>query len=279
MNLLMKNLLKKLFSFTAIAVLLITLVANFSFKVSPAFATFNNPEVSINEQVSCGSGSKTFSGSANYHGDSSTRLIVTFNPPGSNNTTTEIDSTSEPSTWSFTKNVNAGSTYTIEAKVWDNSYGFGSPDDTDTWTFTVATCPSVDVCTNIEGNQASLPDYHYFASEGICLEQTPVCTDPEALNYDSEVSEAEFASENACEYPVDICPNIDDVQTSLPEGYEFDDEQNCVEIQQEEEPTPTLTPTPTTPSNPGGPGDGLSDGRSDGRSDGLSSGIGGAAVL
>lgn len=96
-------------------------------------------------------------------------------------------------------------------------------------------CTYTDVCTNIPDNQLTLPANHYFASAGICIPQTPVCTDTNASNYDSNVDANEYANNNVCQYPIDLCLNLPDTQTSVPEGYEMDGEGNCVEKEDEEE--------------------------------------------
>lgn len=215
------------------------------------------PEVSITKSILCGTGVRTFSGTADYHGDTSTRLKVTFDPPGSNNTTTEVDNQSELTSWSFDKSVTVGSVYTIEAKVWDNSNGNGSPKDTDSWTFTQAACSAEDQCPNIAGVQETVPT-DYYRSDGECFAKTHVCTDETATNYDENFnSEREISDVEVCEYsqPTDVCPNIDGVQESIPAGYHFEtinDVRQCIQ-------DPTSTPTPA-PSNPGG---GSGDGKSD----------------
>lgn len=63
----------------------------------------------------------------------------------------------------------------------------------------------IDVCTNIEGDQAALPEGYEFESEGICvpIEQQPEvvlgCTDPAADNYNPEATEDNEDAEQ-CEY-------------------------------------------------------------------------------
>lgn len=63
--------------------------------------------------------------------------------------------------------------------------------------------PPVDVCPNIEGNQAVIP-------EGLVLDDEGNCVEPE-------------------EPPVDVCPNIEGNQSEVPEGLIVDQAGNCVE--------------------------------------------------
>ena len=56
-----------------------------------------------------------------------------------------------------------------------------------------------DVCPNIEGDQASLPDGYHFDDAGNCVEN---------------------------EEPVDVCDNLDGNQASVPDGY-YQDGTSC----------------------------------------------------
>ena len=124
-----------------------------------------------------------------------------------------------------------------------------------------------DVCSNIGDIQETVPD-GYYESGGECFAKTPVCADDSYENFGGEDGvfnqETEIADNELCSNdPVDVCPNLDGDQASLPDGYHFetiDNVRTCVVDE------PTSTPTPGDPGNPGGPGDGLSDGRSDGGS-------------
>jgi hypothetical protein len=99
----------------------------------------------------------------------------------------------------------------------------------------------VDLCTNIDGNQASVPEGSYHTEEGECLEKTEVCGDEEYENFGGQDGdfdeETEVANDELCSNDpvVDVCPNLDGDQDTLPEGYEYDEQRNCVQIQ----PTPT----------------------------------------
>jgi hypothetical protein len=203
------------------------------------------PEVSITKSILCGSGVRTFSGTADYHGDTTTRLTVTFNPPGSGNTTTEVDSQSEPTSWSFDKSVTTGSEYKIEAKVYDKSDpDSGDLTDSDSWTFTQVACPVVDVCQNLDGDQATLPDGMQVDEKGFCS-----CRDgyhevnPEGLRvvFDGLPSFTCVADEPTPD--PDVCKNIDGVQTGVPDGMHLDAAGiNCVNF--------TPAGPPENPSNP-----------------------------
>lgn len=71
-----------------------------------------------------------------------------------------------------------------------------------------------------------------------------VCADETAANYEAPVEGVSYADNKTCEYPVDLCPNIEGVQEELPTGYHLEDE-NCVEDEVEPTPTPTATPSAT----------------------------------
>lgn len=103
------------------------------------------------------------------------------------------------------------------------------------------------------------PEGQHFNSDHVCVDDTPTPTPT----------------------PTDVCPNLEGVQTSVPDGYFINNDGFCEPIPT---PTPTIdpcntnspapdcvtpTPTPAPPppsNNGGGPGDGKSDGRSDGGS-------------
>lgn len=81
----------------------------------------------------------------------------------------------------------------------------------------VKDCPQVDVCSNIEGTQTTLPDGYKFESEGVCVEIVYGCTNPEATNYNPKANE----DDQSCEFdhPVDVCSNIEGDQENVPDGY------------------------------------------------------------
>ncbi len=236
--------------------------------------------VVINEQVSCGNGSKTFTGTASYGGDTTTTLLVKLNG------NTVINSENENVSWSFSQNVNAGSSYTINSYVYDNSDPDTSgshqdtPKATDSWSFTVPACAPTDLCSNIDGVQASVPA-GYTESNGVCTEipvdvcpnvdgvqtSTNECPEPTPNDVCPNVDGVQTSTNECPTNEIDVCLNIEGTQTSLPEGYEFEEEGICILASgQGVTPTPTDIPTPTptsVPTNTGGPGDGLSDGRTE----------------
>lgn len=224
-------------SFAFVGVLILPLVA-----VGTVLATSYN--VSINKTVSCGSGTKSFSGTANYGGDNSTTLRVTYNPPGSNNTTTEVNTTGQGGTWSFNKNVSVGSTYTIEAYLYDDSSNPDNNDlrDTDTWTFTIQACPSptstptgtpraTSTATSQPSNSptstpTTVPSWTPTSTPFATF--TPVPTDSPCDGDCNEPTSTPIATETP---NGDVCANIDGIQTSVPEGKHLDASgKNCVEF-------------------------------------------------
>ncbi len=85
--------------------------------------------------------------------------------------------------------------------------------------------PPVDVCRNIPGDQAKVPDGKIVDAQGNCV--TP---------------------------PMDVCPNIAGDQGTIPAGLVKDAQGNCVENETETTPTET-TPTETTPTETTPPAD------------------------
>ncbi|MBP6883919.1 MAG: peptidoglycan-binding protein [Candidatus Pacebacteria bacterium] len=93
--------------------------------------------------------------------------------------------------------------------------------------------PPVDVCTNIDGNQASLPQGNYFASAGICLPIVPPPTDV-CVNIEGNQSTMpegyHSIGDGYCAQDevviVDVCANLPGNQSSLPDGYTQNGE-NC----------------------------------------------------
>lgn len=201
--------------------------------------------VSITEfQPACGAGNQTISGTATYESTNNRHLVVKVDG------IEKLHAHNEPTNWSFISNLSVGN-HTVVATIYDSSnenLHDSEIESTDTWTFAVGNCIT-DVCTNIDGVQESLPNNYYFASAGICAEKTPVCTDPNASNFDSDVTSNEYANNNVCQYPLDVCSNIDGTQTSLPDGYHFDGEGICLEDEVETTPTPTPTDEVTCGEN------------------------------
>jgi hypothetical protein len=83
-------------------------------------------------------------------------------------------------------------------------------------------CPSgdtpTDVCPNIEGDQATVPEGDVIDDNGDCV---PLTTTPP---------------------PVDVCPNIEGDQATVPEGYELNNDGQCVPIGTQTPPPPPATP-------------------------------------
>lgn len=109
--------------------------------------------------------------------------------------------------------------------------------------------PPVDLCPNLDGVQTVLPDGDEVNSDGQCV---PIVVPPTDLCPNIEDVQAtipdgdEINSDGQCvpivvTPPTDVCPNIDGDQAAVPDGMEIQDGQ-CV--------------TPTPPDNGGGGGDG-----------------------
>lgn len=75
--------------------------------------------------------------------------------------------------------------------------------------------PPVDVCPNIEGNQATVPEGLVKDNEGNCVEQPPV---------------------------VDVCENLEGNQTTAPAGTHINDKGACVEDEVPVTPAAVTTP-------------------------------------
>lgn len=96
----------------------------------------------------------------------------------------------------------------------------------------------VDVCPNIPGVQASIPDGMIKNSSGNCVTPEPEPIDLcENISGNQEViPSGYYRDSNGNCYPqpdppapvVDVCPNLAGVHTSLPNGYIYDAEGNCV---------------------------------------------------
>lgn len=96
--------------------------------------------------------------------------------------------------------------------------------------------PPVDVCPNLEGNQATVPDgYHLGEDENgrpICVQNPPpvdVC--PNLEGDQSTVPDGYTLVDDECVVippPPDVCPNIDGAQSQVPTGMVVDANGNCV---------------------------------------------------
>lgn len=104
-----------------------------------------------------------------------------------------------------------------------------------------------DQCTNIDGDQFTVPD-NYYQTEGeeglSCFAKTAVCGDITANNY-SELTNTTYSDNSLCSYTVDLCKNIDGIQTSVPEGLHI----NATGVECEAYGTPGVEqPTTSTPT-------------------------------
>lgn len=225
-------------SFSIVALLLILSVG----VVSAASPSTNDTNRTNNwahvDQLSQGVGTTdlkfistgAFASCFEYRTDGDTSQILSAN--GGNNYNTLITDGLYP----YYCQNNNNSTHTINANGYvEVRMVFGAEsDERFDWTrFNVL--PPVDVCSNIEGNQAEVPT-DYYATEGDCYAKTPVCNNDSYKNYGGEDGEFNPETEVANN---ELCAN---------------------------EPTPTPEVTPAPQVNTGGPGDGMSDGRSDGLS-------------
>ena len=137
-----------------------------------------------------------------------TRIEVSI--PGPNNDIDICDNTADAtSNGTHVRHVlfnapNTDGNYTVTATAYENFLCTGSHNDA-TGTLHVVTPPPppADVCPNLEGAQAVVPE-GYELVDGQCVEIV-------------------------VEEPVDVCPNIEGVQETVPEGMELNDGQ-CVEV-------------------------------------------------
>ena len=96
--------------------------------------------------------------------------------------------------------------------------------------------PPVDLCSNIEGNQETIPEGYEDPNEDEICTQIPEVPVDVCDNLDgnqSEVPEGYSESEGICtedsnETPTDVCPNIEGDQSVVPDGHSLQDGQ-CVE--------------------------------------------------
>ena len=91
--------------------------------------------------------------------------------------------------------------------------------------------PGVDVCPNIGGDQAQVPEGYELNEAGNCVEiAVDIC--PNIDGNQTEVPNGyEINQAGDCvPIPVDMCPNLDGVQTVIPDGYQINDTGDCIEI-------------------------------------------------
>ena len=106
--------------------------------------------------------------------------------------------------------------------------------------------PPTDVCPNIDGNQATIPEGMVKDEQGNCVTPPPptdVC--PNIDGNQATIPEGMVKDEQGnCVTPpppTDVCPNIDGNQATIPEGMVKDEQGNCVTP-----PPPTTQTTPPT---------------------------------
>lgn len=98
-----------------------------------------------------------------------------------------------------------------------------------------------DMCPNIPGLQNPIPDGYIIDNNGDCVETTLVCrvlsngTDTETvIILLSELDDylANGFTEGPCDpgNGDDVCLNIDGIQSSVPDGYELNENNECVEV-------------------------------------------------
>jgi hypothetical protein len=92
--------------------------------------------------------------------------------------------------------------------------------------------PPPDVCPNIEGNQATIPDGMQKDESGNCVPIPPPDVCPNLDGIQESLPEGMILDEDGnCvppPPPPDVCPNIEGLQIALPQGMVFDESGNCV---------------------------------------------------
>ena len=100
----------------------------------------------------------------------------------------------------------------------------------------IPTTQPTDVCPNIDGDQATVPDGLVVDSEGNCVEPNePPATDvcPNIEGDQATIPDGMYVdADGNCVEPQeaqDVCPNIDGDQATVPDGMYVDGDGNCVE--------------------------------------------------
>ncbi len=89
--------------------------------------------------------------------------------------------------------------------------------------------PPVDVCNNIEGNQADMPEGYISDGDGGCvLPPVDVCNNIEGNQADIPEGYISDGDGGCVLPPVDVCNNIEGNQADMPEGYISDGDGGCV---------------------------------------------------
>lgn len=112
-----------------------------------------------------------------------------------------------------------------------------------------------DVCPNIPGVQATIPDGMQLDGSGNCYTPTPPPTPPVETDLCNNLAGTQtvlpdeyyrtssgdcYVQPAAPAEPVDVCQNIDDVQTAVPNGYYLDESNNCVAMPAENDECPNI---------------------------------------
>lgn len=112
-----------------------------------------------------------------------------------------------------------------------------------------------DVCPNIPGVQATIPDGMQLDGSGNCYTPTPPPAPPVETDLCNNIAGVQttlpdgyyrtlggncYVQPTAPEPPVDVCLNIDDVQTAVPDGYYLDESNNCVVLPEPTDECPNI---------------------------------------
>jgi hypothetical protein len=128
-------------------------------------------------------------------------------------------------------NNNASFAFRFRATGMEPASGNGDHDEfwLDSVSFSTEVIP-VDVCTNIDGAQATVPQ-GYIASNGICTQIPPPDVCPNIDGAQAIVPDGMQIVDGLCVPipPPDVCPNIAGAQATVPEGKQLVDGQ-CVDI-------------------------------------------------
>ncbi len=131
--------------------------------------------------------------------------------PNENNVTAEIychTDTNHYDNYDSVDNPTAGNTYYCVA--------FNAPKVT----------PPTDLCPNIEGDQAEVPQGYAINSDGQCVPD--VCPNLDGIQ-SSLPDGYTVNNDGQCVLITDLCPNIDGIQASIPDGMILNNDGQCVD--------------------------------------------------
>jgi len=86
--------------------------------------------------------------------------------------------------------------------------------------------PVVDVCPNIDGDQAVVPDGLVTDQNGNCIPPTDLCPNIDGAQDTVPLGLITDANGN-CVPPTDVCPNLQGAQDQVPDGYTVDANGDC----------------------------------------------------